>query len=68
MNHTGDPYMDETWKKLIPDKKFYLGMDAKRIDNPAFHNPWLYPINAIERDSHIYTPQVNVVLKKKLGL
>ncbi len=58
MNHTGDSYTDDTWKKLVPDKKFYLGMDAKRIDNPAFHDPWLYPILALERDNHIYTPQV----------
>ncbi|GFN91551.1 multicopper oxidase [Plakobranchus ocellatus] len=43
----------------VPDKKFYLGMDFKKVDNLKFNHPDFYPLAYVERSKHLYSPQVN---------
>lgn len=30
-----------------------------QVDNPAYHDPNLYPIKAVARNNHLYSPQIN---------
>ncbi|XP_064615679.1 uncharacterized protein LOC135479706 [Liolophura sinensis] len=47
-----------------PDKKFFIGMDFHKIDNRYFHDSKYYPVYAIERKKHLYTPQFNKITMK----
>ncbi|KAL5012095.1 hypothetical protein ScPMuIL_010646 [Solemya velum] len=51
----------EDWLQRVPDMKFYIGMDFEIIDNTNFHDPELYPISALERGYHLYSPQMNYI-------
>nr|KAG5688688.1 hypothetical protein BaRGS_014399 [Batillaria attramentaria] len=42
-----------------PDKRFYLAMDFYKIDNFHFQVPGLYPLSAVARKKHLYSPQIN---------
>jgi len=44
-----------------PDQVLYFGFDFKQVDNEVFHRPDFYPITAVPRDHHLYTPQINNV-------
>ncbi len=47
--------------KQKPDKKFYFGMEFKKINNPEFNNPSLYPIKLMPVLKQFYTPQINKI-------
>ena len=50
---------DDDTLKEVPDKKFYVAMDFYQVDNFHFHAPGLYPLSAVARDKHLYSPQMN---------
>ncbi|XP_013415315.1 laccase-4-like [Lingula anatina] len=56
LNNT-DP--DDATSQEEPDVKFYLAMDFNKIDNELFHNPMYYPVSAIDKGRHLYSPQIN---------
>ena len=45
--------------KETPDKQFYFGMEFKKINNPEFNDPLLYPIKLMPLNKQYYTPQLN---------
>jgi hypothetical protein len=55
---------DEDFYDLIkrePNKQFYFGMEFKKINNPEFNDPSLYPIKLIPFNEQYYTPQINEI-------
>ncbi len=55
---------DEDFYNLIkrePNKQFYFGMEFKKINNPEFNDPSLYPIKLIPFNEQYYTPQINEI-------
>lgn len=47
--------------KQTPNKKFYFGMEFKKINNPEFNNPLLYPLKTMPLNKQFYTPQINKI-------
>jgi len=44
-----------------PDKVLYFGFDFKKVNNDVFHREEFYPIKALPRNHHLYSPQINNV-------
>ncbi|ESO84603.1 hypothetical protein LOTGIDRAFT_176112 [Lottia gigantea] len=42
-----------------PDKKFYVTFDFNKLDNFHFNHPELYPLQSINKNKHLYSPQMN---------
>uniref|UniRef100_H2YGT3 ferroxidase n=1 Tax=Ciona savignyi TaxID=51511 RepID=H2YGT3_CIOSA len=44
-----------------PDLVHFVGFDFKLVDNTRYHDSMHYPIRAVPRNHHLYSPQLNNV-------
>jgi hypothetical protein len=45
----------------LPDKKYYFGLEFKKVNNPEFNNQMYYSIKNVGLDKQFYTPQINKI-------